>query len=71
MEEITVLYPQHVNFRRMEDENTALHIAAANNRLEVLKHLCTIVSLINKTFQHAKAEIFSWEKHAFISLLLY
>ena len=43
MEEIVSRYPEHVNFKRMEDENAALHIAAANDKLEVLKHLCTIV----------------------------
>ena len=47
MEEIVSRYPEHSNFRRMEDENTALHIAAANNKLEVVKHLCSIVRLAN------------------------
>ena len=44
-------YPEHVNYKRVEDENTALHIAAANNRLEVLKHLCTIVSTLSCVVQ--------------------
>ena len=43
MEEFMTRFPQHVNFKRVEDEDTPLHIAAANNKLEVLKHLCKVV----------------------------
>ena len=46
MEEFMTRYPQYADLKRVEDENTALHIAAANNKLEVLKYLCSLVRLI-------------------------
>ena len=46
MEEFMTRFPQYADFKRMEDENTALHIAASNDKLEVLKYLCSLVRLL-------------------------
>jgi hypothetical protein len=46
MEECVTRFPQYADFKRMEDENTALHIAASNDKLEVLKYLCSLVRLM-------------------------
>ena len=46
MEEFITRYPHYADFKRMEDENTALHIAASNDKLEVLKYLCSLVRLM-------------------------
>ena len=48
-------YPQYADFKRMEDENTALHIAASNDKLEVLKYLCSLVRLhvLHAQVQHS------------------
>ena len=46
MEEFMTRFPQYADFKRMEDENTALHIAASNDKLEVLKYLCSLVRIL-------------------------
>ncbi len=50
MEECVTRFPQYADFKRMEDENTALHIAASNDKLEVLKYLCSLVRLMYSSY---------------------
>ena len=45
MEECITRFPEYADFKRMEDGNTALHIAASNDKLEILKYLCSLVRL--------------------------
>ena len=46
MEEFLTRYPHYADFKRMEEESKALHIAASNDKLEVLKYLCSLVRLM-------------------------
>jgi ankyrin repeat protein len=50
MEECVTRFPQYADFKRMEDENTALHIAASNDKLEILKYLCSLVRLMYSSY---------------------
>ena len=36
-------FPEHVNMIKMDDGHTALHIAAANDHLDIVSLLCSLV----------------------------
>ena len=42
-------YPQHVNAVKIDDGHTALHIAAANDHLDVV---CLLASLVSSTLAY-------------------
>ena len=50
MEECITRFPEYADFKRMEDGNTALHIAASNDKLEILKYLCSLVRLVYRSY---------------------
>ena len=45
-------FPEHVNMVKVDDGHTALHIAAANDHLDVVRLLasvvCTYLSMLHK-----------------------
>ena len=43
MEQFLALYPEQVNMTKLDDGHTALHIAAANNHLDVVQLLASLV----------------------------
>lgn len=45
MEQFIDRFPEHVNMIKMDDGHTALHIAAANDHLDVVSLLCSLVFL--------------------------
>jgi len=45
IEEFVRRYPQHANFKRPVDNHVALHIAAVNNRFDVVSFLAQMVVL--------------------------
>lgn len=45
IEEFIRRYPQHANFKRPVDSHVALHVAAVNNRFDVVSFLAQTVEL--------------------------
>ena len=45
MEQFMGRFPEHVNMVKADDEHTALHIAAANDHLDIVRLLASMVRL--------------------------
>lgn len=43
VEQFISRFPEHVNMIKMDDGHTALHIAAANDHLDIVSLLCSLV----------------------------
>ena len=43
VEQFVGRFPEHVNMIKIDDGHTALHIAAANDHLDIVSLLCSLV----------------------------
>lgn len=45
MEQFMNRYPEHINVRKLDDGHTPLHIAAANDHLDIVDLLASMVTM--------------------------